>query len=154
VSTDILILDDFALDAMDPTESRDIYEVILDRHQQRSTVITSNRSPDEWLSVMAGPLRAQSAIDRLINNAYELVIEGEFYRRNQKPRIIDPPDSSDPAPVEGLDRMKVRTAAPMRIATRFQGRSRRSAEYEIERITVIAPTTLARGPMAPCSRHE
>jgi DNA replication protein DnaC len=75
------------LDTMDPTESRDIYEVILDRHQQRSTVITSNRSPDEWLSVMADPLRAQSAIDRLINNAYELVIEGESYRRNQKPKI-------------------------------------------------------------------
>ena len=87
VSTDILILDDFALDTMDPTESRDIYEVILDRHQQRSTVITSNRSPDEWLSVMADPLRAQSAIDRLINNAYELVVEGESYRRNQKPTL-------------------------------------------------------------------
>lgn len=87
VSVDILILDDFALDAMDPTESRDIYEVILDRHQQRSTVITSNRSPDEWLSVMADPLRAQSAIDRLINSAYELVVEGESYRSNQKPKL-------------------------------------------------------------------
>lgn len=86
-STDILILDDFALDTMDATESRDIYEVILERHQQRSTVITSNRSPDEWLSAMADPLRAQSAIDRLINNAYELVVEGASYRGRQKPKL-------------------------------------------------------------------
>ena len=47
---------------------------------------TSNRDPGEWLAMMAEPLRAQSAIDRLKNNAYELVIEGESYRNRQKPK--------------------------------------------------------------------
>jgi DNA replication protein DnaC len=48
-------------------------------------VFTSNREPQEWLGVMADALLAQSAVDRLVNSAYELVLEGESYRRRQKP---------------------------------------------------------------------
>jgi DNA replication protein DnaC len=50
-------------------------------------VVTSNRTPEEWLSIMADPLLAQSAVDRLASTAHELVIEGESYRRRQKPSI-------------------------------------------------------------------
>ena len=46
---------------------------------------TSNRGPDEWLPTFADPVRAQSALDRFTNAAYDLVIEGESYRRRQKP---------------------------------------------------------------------
>jgi DNA replication protein DnaC len=87
MAVDLLILDDFGLDTLDPTESRDIYEVLVERHQRRSTVVTSNRAPEEWLSTMSDPLRAQSAIDRLTNAAYELVLDGESYRRRQKPGL-------------------------------------------------------------------
>ena len=86
-SVDLLILDDFGLDTLDPTESRDLYEVLLERHQRRSTVVTSNREPEEWLATMSDPLRAQSVIDRLTNAAYELVLDGESYRRRQKPGL-------------------------------------------------------------------
>ncbi len=48
-------------------------------------MVTSNREPQEWLTTMADPLLAQSAIDRLLNSAYELLLEGESYRRRQKP---------------------------------------------------------------------
>ena len=50
-------------------------------------MVTSNRTPEEWLSMMADPLLAQSAVDRLASTAHELVIEGESYRRRQKPSI-------------------------------------------------------------------
>ncbi len=85
LSIDLLILDDFALDQMDAMESRDLYDIIVDRHQRGSMIVTSNRDPDEWLPLLADPIRAQSAIDRLQNSAYELVIEGESYRKRQKP---------------------------------------------------------------------
>ena len=87
VGVDLLILDDFCLDQLDGTESRDVYELIYDRHQRGSMAITSNREPTEWLAMMADPLRAQSAIDRLQNAAYELVVEGESYRKRQRPSL-------------------------------------------------------------------
>ena len=48
-------------------------------------MLTSNRDPDEWLAMMSDPLLAQSAVDRLTSTAHELVIEGQSYRRRQKP---------------------------------------------------------------------
>ncbi len=87
IAVDLLILDDFALDAMDGTESRDISELLTERHRAGSVVVTSNRGPDEWLATFADPVRAQSTIDRFVNRAYDLVIEGESYRPRLKPKI-------------------------------------------------------------------
>ncbi|HEX9312335.1 MAG TPA: IS21-like element helper ATPase IstB [Actinomycetota bacterium] len=85
IRVDLLILDDFCLHALDATETQDIYEIVVERHLRASTVVTSNREPPEWLQVMADALLAQSAVDRLQSAAYELVVEGESYRRRQKP---------------------------------------------------------------------
>src|SRR5438067_637649 len=87
LAIDLLILDDFALDTVDPTESRDLYEILTERHRAGSIIVTSNRGPDEWLITFADPLRAQSAIDRFTSNAYDLVIEGESYRQRLKPTL-------------------------------------------------------------------
>jgi DNA replication protein DnaC len=84
---DLLLLDDFALQPFDGLDTADIYELIVERHRVASTVVTSNREPIEWLAQMADPLLAQSAIDRLQSAAYELVLDGESYRRRQKPGL-------------------------------------------------------------------
>ena len=82
---ELLILDDFALQQLDAIETADFYQLCVERHQRASTVVTSNRTAEEWLSMMADPLLAQSAVDRLVSSAHELIIEGESYRRRQKP---------------------------------------------------------------------
>jgi DNA replication protein DnaC len=84
---DLLIVDDLALKQMDPVETHDFYELVVERHRRTSTIITSNRGPDEWIGVMADPLLAQSAIDRLQSTSFELVVEGKSYRQRQKPTI-------------------------------------------------------------------
>lgn len=91
----LLILDDFALQSLDATETADFYELTVARHHKVSTVVTSNRDPSEWLALMSDPLLAQSAIDRLASTAHDLVIEGESYRRRQKPTSIDTTHEED-----------------------------------------------------------
>lgn len=91
----LLIIDDFALQPLDATETADFYELVVARHHKTSTVVTSNREPAEWLGMMSDPLLAQSAVDRLTSTAHELVIEGESYRRHQKPSGTDPATSVD-----------------------------------------------------------
>lgn len=86
IRVDLLIIDDLGLDQLDADASRDLYEIIVERHRRGSMIVTSNREPQEWLATMSDPLRAQSAIDRLQNAAHELVVEGESYRKRQKPR--------------------------------------------------------------------
>lgn len=77
LSVDVLILDDFGLDAMDSTESCAASMRFDHRHLE----------PDEWLATSADPMRGQAAIDRFTSNTYELVIEGESYRRRLKPKL-------------------------------------------------------------------
>jgi DNA replication protein DnaC len=86
LAVDLLIIDDFGLDAMDSQESRDAHEIITERHRAGSMIVTSNRGPDEWLATFADPVRAQAAIDRFTSNSYDLVIQGDSYRARLKPR--------------------------------------------------------------------
>jgi IstB-like ATP binding protein len=86
-TTELLIIDDLALQPLDPVSTTDFYELCVERHQKAATIVTSNRTPDEWLTMMADPLLAQSAVDRLVSTAHELIIEGPSYRQRQKPTV-------------------------------------------------------------------
>ena len=92
---ELLILDDLALQAMDPIETADFYQLCVERHQRASTIATSNRTPDEWLTMMADPLLAQSAVDRLASAAHQLIIEGPSYRQRQRPSVRRDTDVPD-----------------------------------------------------------
>ena len=81
----LLIIDDFVLQPLDETATSDFYELTVARHRTNATIVTSNRTPDEWLGLMHDQLLAQSAVDRLTSTCHELVIEGDSYRKRQRP---------------------------------------------------------------------
>ena len=94
-AVELLIIDDFALQPLTPAQTTDFYEIITERHRRASTVVTSNRDASEWLPLMTDPLLAQSAIDRLTSTCHELIVEGDSYRRRQRPPA---PQVDAPAP--------------------------------------------------------
>lgn len=92
LAPDLLILDDFGLRRLDAQQSSDFYEVIIERHRRASTIVTSNRAIEELTPLFDDPILAQSALDRLAHNAHQIIIEGESYRRRQRPGgSLEPP---------------------------------------------------------------
>jgi DNA replication protein DnaC len=85
LAPDLLIIDDFGLRRLNSQQSSDFYEVIIERHRRSSTVVTSNRTIEEWIPLFDDPILAQSALDRLAHNAFQIVIEGDSYRSRQRP---------------------------------------------------------------------
>ena len=84
-SPDLLILDDLGLHRLTGRQSSDLYELIISRHRASSFVITSNRAVEEWLSLFDDPILGNSALDRLANASYQIVIEGATYRGKLSP---------------------------------------------------------------------
>lgn len=86
-TTDLLVLDDFALEPMTKEESKDVYQLFLERTGRGSIVVTSNRDTSEWLPMFDDALLAQSAVDRFKNDAFDLIVEGDSYRPRLKPTL-------------------------------------------------------------------
>ena len=89
LSPDLLILDDLGLHRLTAQQSADLYELIISRHRVSSCVITSNRAVEEWLSLFDDPILGNSALDRLANASFQIVIEGASYRE----KTLAPPET-------------------------------------------------------------
>jgi DNA replication protein DnaC len=81
---DLLVLDDFAMRDFTVAQGDDLYELVTER-QGRSMVLTSNRSPTDWYPLFPNPVVAESVLDRLVNSAHHVVMEGRSYRPNKRP---------------------------------------------------------------------
>ena len=79
----VLVLDDWGLMKLSITQQRDLLEVIEDRYERRSTIITSQLSVEHWHETMADPTLADAILDRLIHRAYRLKLEGESMRKHR-----------------------------------------------------------------------
>ena len=84
---DLLIIDDFGLTALTPIQAEDVYEIVAERHLRSSTIITSNRPPQDWVALFPDPVMANSALDRLSHHAHHIIIDGgESYRKKLSPK--------------------------------------------------------------------
>ena len=88
----LLILDDFGLRALVPPSPDDMYEIIAERYEKGSMVLTSNRAPSEWPDLFGNPLLASAGLDRLAHHAESVVITGRSFRaaRSSNPHSEPP----------------------------------------------------------------
>ena len=78
--TDLLILDDWLLTPLKDSERRDLLEVIEDRHERASTLITSQVPVKAWHDALGEPTIADAICDRLIHGAHRLELKGGSMR--------------------------------------------------------------------------
>ena len=84
---DLLIIDDFGLTSLTQVQAEDIYEVVAERYLTSSIIITSNRPPQDWVTLFPDPVMANSALDRLSHHAHHIMIDGgESYRKKLGPK--------------------------------------------------------------------
>lgn len=78
---DVIVLDDFALTPLSDQSRRDLLEILDDRYDQKSTVITSQLPLEQWHTYLGDPTLADAILDRLIHNSYRLVLGGDSMRK-------------------------------------------------------------------------
>ena len=79
--TDVLILDDWGLAPLSDENRRDLLEIVDDRHDRRATIIPSQLPVEPWHDALGDPTLADAILDRLVHNAYKIVLQGESMRK-------------------------------------------------------------------------
>lgn len=80
VKVPLLIIDDFGLRPMRNPQDEDFHDLISERYERASTIVTSNLDFSEWGSAFPNQLLAAATLDRLRHNAHKIVLEGASFR--------------------------------------------------------------------------
>ncbi|HEX2053002.1 MAG TPA: ATP-binding protein, partial [Actinomycetota bacterium] len=80
----LLILDDFAIRDFTLSQADDLYELVTERGP-RPAIFTANRQASDWYSLFPNPVVAESILDRIVNSAHHVHMDGRSYRPNRRP---------------------------------------------------------------------
>jgi DNA replication protein DnaC len=81
---DLLILDDWGTTVLTDEQRKDLFEILEDRYDRRSTLVTSQVPPNHWHEIIGDPTLADAILDRLVHNAHSIVLKGESMRKKRK----------------------------------------------------------------------
>jgi len=88
---DVLIVDDFGLKPLATTSAEDWFDIITERYEHGSLIITSNRALSEWPDLFSNPILASAGLDRLFHHAHAVTITGDSYRARSRHLAADLP---------------------------------------------------------------
>jgi DNA replication protein DnaC len=97
LNTDLVVLDDFGLQALSPQAAQDLYDLISERYEHGSLIVTSNRAFEEWAEVFGNDLLASAALDRLTHHAHTVIIRSDSYRQRSRRKEAPSVGSASPA---------------------------------------------------------
>jgi DNA replication protein DnaC len=83
---ELLAIDDFAFRKIDQQEAEYLYTIVDSRYRIKSIIINSNRDISDWMSIFPDPIIANAILDRLAQNAHQITIKGESYRKKMAPK--------------------------------------------------------------------
>ena len=80
---EVLILDDLLISPLTREEQRELLEIVEERYDRKSTIVTSQLPVKAWHAAMQDPTLADAVLDRLVHNAHKLELKGESMRRKR-----------------------------------------------------------------------
>ena len=81
--TQLLILDDWGLEALSSVHRNDLLEVMDDRYGKSATVMISQLPTEEWYGCVGDSTLADAILDRVMHNAHRLEMKGESMRKRR-----------------------------------------------------------------------
>jgi DNA replication protein DnaC len=103
LNPDLLILDDMGMKQLPKKSGEFLFEIIMRRHELRSTVMTSNRPLEDWGKLIGDVPAATAILDRFLQTATLIQITGRSYRlRGQSTNTREP--DTDPKPAKSAHR--------------------------------------------------
>lgn len=89
----LLVLDDFGLAPLSEATRRDLLEIIDDRYDKQSTLITSQLPVEQWHAYLGDPTLADAILDRLVHNSHRLNLTGESMRKKRTTKNATTPSN-------------------------------------------------------------
>jgi DNA replication protein DnaC len=80
---DVMVLDDWGVAPMTAENRRDLLEILDDRYEKKSTLITSQLPVEKWHRYLEDPTLADAILDRVVHNAYRIELKGESMRKRK-----------------------------------------------------------------------
>ena len=91
--TDVLLIDDFGLSPIVGSGRNDLLDILEDRNDVRSTIVTSQLPVNEWHAAIGDDTLADAILDRVVHNSHRITLKGDSMRKKRTPKI----ESSHPA---------------------------------------------------------
>ena len=82
----LLILDELGFVPLDKTEAELLFNLLSDRYERRSTIVTSNLAFGEWVQVFGNEKLTTALLDRLAHHSHVLTTKGKSFRTNKERR--------------------------------------------------------------------
>jgi len=80
---DVMVLDDWGVTPLTAENRRDLLEILDDRYEKKSTLITSQLPVEKWHRYLEDPTLADAILDRVVHNAYRVELKGESMRKRK-----------------------------------------------------------------------
>jgi DNA replication protein DnaC len=84
----LLIIDDWGPEVLNADRRRDLLEIVEDRYDRGSILITSQLPVDRWFEIIGNPTLADAILDRVVHNAYRIDLTGESLRK-RRAKLLD-----------------------------------------------------------------
>jgi DNA replication protein DnaC len=91
--TNLIIVDDWGPEPLTAEQARDLLEIVDDRYDKGSLLITSQVPVTQWHDIIANPTLGDAILDRIIHNAHRIELKGDSLRRSADQKKKGPPSA-------------------------------------------------------------
>ncbi|MCD4769620.1 MAG: ATP-binding protein [Bacteroidales bacterium] len=85
----LLVIDDIMLFALDKQQAVALFNFVNHLHEKASLIVTTNKSPEEWVNLLDDEVVATALLDRILYHCEVIRLSGKSYRMENRKTIFE-----------------------------------------------------------------